>query len=119
MTDDELINYCDAHSKTQLALFHTEQIHRMLFLAGEPLDKYGPLRENDFYHLHDSMKVLVRQARAIRAQKQAIKKGTEHLITGGYRAWATYKHHHIEVTGPDEEVAESMVSAALEVILDG
>ncbi len=118
MTDDELISYCNAHAETERALFHTDQIERMLTLAGEPWDKFQ-LKKNNFYSMHESMKKLVAQALLIKAKAKLIKKGTEHLITGGYRAWATYKHHHIEVTGPDEEVAEAMVAAALQVITDG
>jgi Multiubiquitin len=36
-TDEELIGYCDLHSRTDRALFHRDHVRRMFELAGEPV----------------------------------------------------------------------------------
>jgi len=36
MNDKEFIGYCDAHCKTERALFSSEQINRIIKLAGNP-----------------------------------------------------------------------------------
>ena len=66
--DEELIGYCEEHCETPRALFHKNQIAKMLELAGEP---EGHSSSKEFYEadvewqsVHEPMKELVKLARA-------------------------------------------------------
>jgi hypothetical protein len=41
-TDEELLSYCDAHCRTDVALFHVSQIARICAIAGIDLDPHWP-----------------------------------------------------------------------------
>lgn len=68
MTDEELIGYCDFHSETPRALFHSEQVLRMIKLANAYpwYCDIDPDNSNDLLNwisLHEEMKNLVDLAR--------------------------------------------------------
>lgn len=64
LTDEQLINYCELHCRSERALFHADHINRMLELAGHP-EGY-PLRVTRWLSAHDGMQELVGLARARR-----------------------------------------------------
>ena len=70
MTDQELIDYCDIHCESELALFCREHVERMLKLAGV---KQSSSRLPSFMSLHDEMKNLVRRAREMNNSVKFIK----------------------------------------------
>lgn len=67
MTDDELINYCEAHCQTERALFSAEHINRMLELAGHPEGFVQSV--TGWMSLHGQMQELVDLARVRRWNK--------------------------------------------------
>jgi hypothetical protein len=60
-SDRDLIDYCEAHCRTPVALFHRSQIARICALAGVDLDPYWPEWSSVG---EDTMLPLVRRARA-------------------------------------------------------
>ena len=66
-TDDELIGYCEEHCETPRALFHKNQIAKMIELAGEPkgFSSSKEFFESDieWQSVHEPMKELVKLAR--------------------------------------------------------
>ena len=75
MTDEELIDYCDIHADTPLALFHRSHINRMLALAGHPKHFVHSI-EQEWLSVHAPMKELVKIART-RQRRNAL-----HVVSG-------------------------------------
>ena len=65
MTDDELIGYCLIHCRTERALFHKDQINRMIALAGFP-EGFPESVDIEWQSVHEPMKVLCDLATQIR-----------------------------------------------------
>lgn len=60
-SDDEFLNYCELHSTTPRALFHSDHVRRLFKLAGEPDPQ---VRTGMFYGMHDEIVYpLVKSAR--------------------------------------------------------
>lgn len=64
MDDRELIEYCNIHAETQLALFHAGHVKRMFELAGRDVPPVLLRFPDKFWSLHEEMKILVEEARA-------------------------------------------------------
>jgi hypothetical protein len=62
MTDEELIGYCDLHSRTERGLFSAEQINRMVALAGLS-EKVQRVPDGAWIALWDDMQILCDMAR--------------------------------------------------------
>ncbi len=62
MNDDELINYCNIHARTERALFSKEHVERMFVLAGHE----KPVIDTDFMPMKSAMLELVGKAKDIR-----------------------------------------------------
>lgn len=63
MNDNDLINYCESHCKTERALFSGTDVNRMIELAGYPDDYVRSVDSNQFFSLHFEMENLVKLAR--------------------------------------------------------
>ena len=64
MSDKELIGYCDIHCETPRALFHRDQVNRMLALAGHPKNfAYEVSKYQEWLSVHEEMKELCELAR--------------------------------------------------------
>jgi len=75
-TNEELLDYVEAHSKTELALFHREHVHRFLLLvngADFTLMPQGPEflpMRNDFVQpLIDKARKEINEIKTIRARE--------------------------------------------------
>jgi hypothetical protein len=71
MTDQELINYCDEHCRTPMALFHRNHIRRMFELADNKklLRKFDALDAPEWFSVHaEAMEPLVHAARQRQAE---------------------------------------------------
>ncbi len=67
-TDKELIDYCDSHCETPRALFHKNQIAKMIKLAGEPGEEFPSSEEMfeadiEWHSIGEPMKKLIQLAR--------------------------------------------------------
>jgi len=60
MTDLELIGYCEMHCKTERALFHADQVARMMALAGRG---EGKVIHGVWHSMHEEMEDLCKAAR--------------------------------------------------------
>ena len=63
MTDLDLIGYCDMHCETQRALFNSDQVNRMLALAGHPEGYAKAIPPNQWISVYDEMKDLCARAK--------------------------------------------------------
>jgi hypothetical protein len=71
MTDEQLISYCEAHCQTQRALFNSDQINRMIALAGYPAEFVREIPGGQWHSLHSDMEDLCKLARERLATVQA------------------------------------------------
>lgn len=81
MTDEEFIDYCDIHSRTERALFSGKQIHRLLTLTGKAL---GPVESvvDGWFSMHfDVAEPLIKEARE-RLRKAKVQARDELLAAG-------------------------------------
>lgn len=64
MDDEEFLNYVDAHSRSERALFSGEHLIRLRELSGMFLTAMGGINPDGFYALHDDQALpMVRRAR--------------------------------------------------------
>jgi hypothetical protein len=66
MTDQELIDYCEEHCRTPMAMFHRNHIRRMFLLADNQslLERFDALDAPEWFSVHaDAMLPLVNAAR--------------------------------------------------------
>lgn len=63
MEDEELIGYCEIHCQTPRALFNSQQINRMLVLAGHPKGYPKEIEPNRWVTVHADMEDLCKIAR--------------------------------------------------------
>lgn len=72
MDDEFLIGYCDLHCESERALFNSEQINRMLALAGHPDGFVRAVPAGRWMSVHGEMKELCRLARErLKSQKSS------------------------------------------------
>lgn len=96
MTDNELIGYCETHCRTERALFHADQINRMIVLAGMSNTLPG-IPENAFRSMHETMVDLCELARE-RQKKQKVKRAIK--VNGTDIELIITKHISIDVDRP-------------------
>lgn len=63
LTDAELPGYCEIHSRTERALFHSNHLNRLLALAGHPDGYYKTVREGWYTVREETIDPLAKLAR--------------------------------------------------------
>lgn len=63
MEDEKLIGYCEIHCQTPRALFSSQQINLMLFLAGHPKGYQHEIEQDRWVTVHEDMEELCKIAR--------------------------------------------------------
>ncbi len=85
MTDDELIGYCEIHCETPRALFSSEQINRMLALAGHPAGFPKRIEDGHWVSVKGDMAELCQYARE-RAARLKLPPPDNVVILSHYRS---------------------------------
>lgn len=66
MTDKDLIGYCEIHCQSERCMFSSEQINRMIALAGHPSEFVNEVPADRWYSIGpDQMMPLVQTARVL------------------------------------------------------
>ncbi len=84
MNDEDLLGYFEIHSRTERALFHRDQVARLLELAGEPTE---PNRMHEWLAVHsETADPLVKRARANldRVQLKAEINEARYILISGF-----------------------------------